>query len=315
MPSISIRSYSDPEHYQTAFVGAQVELLPTQPGPFTARAIRIAFDDLWIARAQESAPRVLHATMVPTRAFITFPTCHQSEVITDGMAVPAAGFMRHSPAHSFHERTTGPSGWGVMSLPVEGMAAAGVSITGRALLPPDRTMRVSSRPIEMARLLRLHAAAGTLAGTAPEVMAHAEVARGLEQSLIEAMVRCQADAEARDEKFAQRCHETTMRRFRRVLDENPERALYLPEICAAINVPDRTLRLCCQEHLGMGPKQYLLLRRLHLARRALRAADPGVATVTEIATQFGFWHFGRFAGMYNSMFGESPSMTLKRQPQ
>ena len=60
----------------------------------------------------------------------------------------------------------------------------------------------------------------------------------------------------------------------------------------------------------MGPKQYLVLRRIHLARRALRAANPTVASVTEIATRYGFWHFGRFAGLYRSIFGEAPSATL-----
>ena len=103
-----------------------------------------------------------------------------------------------------------------------------------------------------------------------------------------------------------------MRRFRRVLAEQPCRPIYVPEICAAIGVPERTLRLCCQEQLAMGPKQYLMLRRLHLVRRALLAAETE-ATVTEIATRFGFWHLGRFSASYQSIFGELPSTTLARR--
>jgi AraC-like DNA-binding protein len=65
----------------------------------------------------------------------------------------------------------------------------------------------------------------------------------------------------------------------------------------------------------MGPKRYLLLRRMHLARRALRNAAPDATTVTDIATRFGFWQLGRFAVEYQSVFGESPSFTLHRQPE
>jgi AraC-like DNA-binding protein len=63
----------------------------------------------------------------------------------------------------------------------------------------------------------------------------------------------------------------------------------------------------------MGPKQYLLLRRMNLARHALSVGDPLVTTVTEVATEHGFWQFGRFAGDYKFLFGELPSVTLRRQ--
>jgi transcriptional regulator GlxA family with amidase domain len=104
-----------------------------------------------------------------------------------------------------------------------------------------------------------------------------------------------------------------LRRFRRAVEENPDQPLYIPELCKAIGVSDRTLR--CQEQLGMSPERYLLLRRMHLARRALRESAPTAATVTEVATRYGFWQFGRFAGEYKSLFGAAPSATLRRPRQ
>ena len=62
----------------------------------------------------------------------------------------------------------------------------------------------------------------------------------------------------------------------------------------------------------MSPKQYLWLRRMHLARRELCRADPEKTSVTEIATAYGFWELGRFSVTYRALFGESPSTALGR---
>jgi AraC-like DNA-binding protein len=167
-------------------------------------------------------------------------------------------------------------------------------MAGRDLTPPRDTMIVTPPPSAMTKLQRLHAAAGHLAETAPEIIANPDAARGLEQALIEAMVGCLHNNKAPEDSVAQRQHELIMRRFRRVVEENPDQPLYIPELCKAIGVSERTLRVCCQEQLGVGPKRYLLFRRLHLARRALRKALPDTTTVTEIATRYGFWHFRPF---------------------
>jgi AraC-like DNA-binding protein len=197
-----------------------------------------------------------------------------------------------------------------MSLPVEDMVSLGTAIAGCDLTPPKDPLTVTPPSGALARLLRLHAATGHLAEEAPEIIANPDAARGLEQALIEAMVGCLGGAEVHEDRSARGRHAMILRRFRRAVEENPVQPLYIPEICGSIGVSGRTLRVCCQEQLGMTPKRYLLLRRMHLARRALREAAPTLTTVTEIATRYGFWQFGRFAGEYKSLFGELPSVTL-----
>jgi transcriptional regulator GlxA family with amidase domain len=186
---------------------------------------------------------------------------------------------------------------------VSGCASTGTSLSDTVNVAPQ------SRPTATAR------GGGAIGRKRPEVIAHPEAARGLEQALIEALVGCLGEGEVREDRSALRHHSLIMRRFRRAVEEDPSQPLYITEICKTIRVSDRTLEVCCQEQLGIGPKRYLLLRRLNLARRALREAASGAATVTDIATRHGFWHFGRFAGEYRSLFGESPSATLRRQSE
>lgn len=82
------------------------------------------------------------------------------------------------------------------------------------------------------------------------------------------------------------------------------------DICLAIGVSERRLQYAFQEYVGMSPNTYLRLMRLNRVRAALVQAVPGQTTVTRIAVQHGFLHFGRFAGDYKRIFGEPPSVTL-----
>lgn len=80
------------------------------------------------------------------------------------------------------------------------------------------------------------------------------------------------------------------------------------EMCEALGVSRRTLQSAFQVCWGMGPLAWLTTLRLNAVRRRLKSA----ASVTEAATEFGFWHFGHFAGDYQALFGECPSHTLRR---
>jgi len=80
------------------------------------------------------------------------------------------------------------------------------------------------------------------------------------------------------------------------------------ELCAALGVSRRTLQNAFQTCWGMGPLAWLTTMRLNAVRRRLKSAH----SVTDAATEFGFWHFGHFAGDYQALFGESPSHTLRR---
>jgi transcriptional regulator GlxA family with amidase domain len=89
----------------------------------------------------------------------------------------------------------------------------------------------------------------------------------------------------------------------------PVRVAHLSHV---VGVSERTLRAAFQEVIGLSPKRYALTLRLSAARAALWIADPQTTTVTDIATTFGFYELGRFAGRYRHTFGEVPSRTLRQ---
>ena len=143
-------------------------------------------------------------------------------------------------------------------------------------------------------------------------MAHPEVARAIEQGLIQALVTCLTAAKVQEGGTAKRDHARIMARFEEVLAEHLTRPPHMPDLCELIGVTDRTLRSCCAEFLGVSPSRYLRLRRLRLAHIALRASGSVPANVAEVARRYGFSDLGRFGGAYQSAFGETPSATLRR---
>jgi AraC-like DNA-binding protein len=90
------------------------------------------------------------------------------------------------------------------------------------------------------------------------------------------------------------------------------RRLTAAEVANAAGVPERSLHRHFLHFLGQAPLVHFKTMRLAAARTALLASGAENATVTDIATQFGFVHLGRFSLDYRLRFGESPSATLAR---
>jgi AraC-like DNA-binding protein len=314
MLASAVRTFTDPDNYADTIRQGRVEVTVTGRGHFAAQLIRIDLHRLWMQRFSEDAARIKHTNGLGGRAVIAFPTQPGPSQLWNNVELNQTNIIRHKEGASYYQRTMGAASYGAMSLPLADMASVGAAIAGNALAPPRDALIVTPLPSAMAKLQWLHATAGHLAEIAPEIVAHPEAARGLEQALIEALVGCLTTGDTVEERSAQRRHALIMRRFHQIIEEHPNEALYLPEICKMIGVSARTLQNCCQEHLATSPKQFLVARRMHMVRRDLSRATPTATTVTAIAAYYGFWEFGRFAGAYKSLFGELPSTTLRRPP-
>ena len=311
MPWSRVLSFTDPFAYQSAFRSVDVELFPTAKGEFRAELTQVSMSKLWVHGAHEDLPRVYIGMVKPHRAAIGFLTRpNQPAMQHCGMAV-LPGDIILNDTDLICRRTEANCDWGSMSLPRDDLNATCNAVTGHEL-PLKQLIRPA--PELMSRLLKIHDMVGQLAKTTPDILSLPEVARALEQELILVMIRCLTEGQPSGMTSGGRRHDMIIARFEEFLDAHPGRPLYLTEICAAIGVAERTLRVACEKHLGMGPIRFLSLRRMHLVHRALQQADPSTTTVTRLATDHGFWELGRFAVAYRALFGEPPSESLRRPP-
>ena len=314
MPSSAVRAFTDPDDFAASIRASSSAMKVLDRGNFTAEITRIDLHRLWLQRFSEDLPRVMHSTNVTGRVIITFLTQSGPSLHRGGVELGPTGIGLLGTAYSQFHRLSGPTNWGSMSLTEEEMHDVGTAIAGRDLTASGGPLFFEPPPSAMARLQRLHAAAGYLAENTPEIIANDWAARGLEHALIEAMVASLGTNGVAEDLSAHRRHEKIMRRVHGMIEQHPEEPVYLADLCAAAGVSERTLRTCCYESLGMGPKQYLQRRRMTLARQALHHGNAAETTVTEIAAQFGFWQFGRFSVEYKALFGEMPSTTLHTSP-
>lgn len=286
----------------------------TVSGDFKAQHTCVALPHLSLLRCWEERPRVAFLSLAPDRVFVTFAVQSSRPLRWGGVELQPGDVVLHSRGERMHQRTDGPCHWTSISQTPQHLAACSKALIGADLMA-TRAGRVLRIPASiLAPLRRLHADACRLVEKKPELIAQPEVARALEQDLIYALVACLSGPD-REHVAPKRHRADIMRQFEDALGAHHERPPALRELCKTIGVPERTLRICCTEFLGMAPTRYFRLQRLGMVRAALRGANPATANVSDIAVRYGFRQPGKFAAQYRAAFGEAPSTTLRRGPR
>ena len=96
-----------------------------------------------------------------------------------------------------------------------------------------------------------------------------------------------------------------------LIRRNVGRRISLRDLVAHCGIPERTLRKHFHAFMGVSPLEFWRTSRLAAVREdLLKGAND--SSITDVATRFGFTHFGRFSQQYRRRFGETPSATLQR---
>ena len=97
-----------------------------------------------------------------------------------------------------------------------------------------------------------------------------------------------------------------------LMDEDPISIPSVPTLCRTLGTSRRTLERAFHDMLGQSPAHYLRVRALNASREQLLRSPRVPGIVTRVAIDNGFWHMGRFAAAYRTLFGERPIDTLRR---
>ncbi len=314
MPGSGTRTFLEPDHYEASLRQAQIEILIALTPKFKARLTWAELHDLQVLRCEEGFPRVAYVCLRPQLCFVTLPARSGPLPLLGGTELRPGEVVLHGRGERLHQSTPGSLVWNILALDPVQLEQYGRALSGKPFTLQSEGKILRPSPRDAARLRRLHAQVCRLAETKPRLLAHTEVARALEQSLIQALVACLTGAGARADGPTKRRHARIMIVFEEVLADRLSKPLRMSELCELIGVTERTLRSCCAQFLGMSPIRYVLLRRLSRARVALRDAEPDGANLLELVRGFGFTEFGRFEAAYRAAFSETPLTTLQRAP-
>jgi AraC-like DNA-binding protein len=314
MPGSVTSTFSEPEDFEDALRKEGCRgLVVTGRGQFRARLTQITLHRLRLSAAEEQLSRIAFIT-IPNDVIVTaFPIDDGTAPVGGRVQTRSLEIMVLSPGEQVHLRTDGPRRWGAIWFPVEELAQYGSAMNGVPFVTPAATRHWCPPREAIRRLRSLHAAAIRMAATRPQALVDSDAARGLEQQLIDATVDCLSAGSAGEGARYGGRNRDIMARFEQLLQRRHCRLPLMAETCAALNVSEQVLRSLCAEHLGMSPTAYDRLRRMSLARRALRRGAPEAASVSEVARHYGFRNLGRFAITYRAAYGEYPFTTLQRR--
>lgn len=304
------RCFAEADEFAAALLGGEFEYLPVRGQVFDATLRILTFGEVVIQQADDAA-HVSRAAMSGTASALIVPLqSSDRRMRINGESVGDRAALLAPGGAEFHTLCPAAYRWAALTLPqtlLEEWASLAVHrLVGR---PEASVLTLAAGP--GVRLAGALTAAAQLADNPPGAAAAQGCAEGLARSLHELVGEALTeDIRARPRPRAMREAHRVVRTVEEFLRGNLHRPIYRDELCVELGISLRKLHGAFAAVVAMSPHSYLKLRRLNLARQALRDAGSEPALVKSIALAHGFWHLGHFAHDYRMLFGETPSQTL-----
>jgi AraC family ethanolamine operon transcriptional activator len=298
------QTYEDIATHEAAIPGWQQHYVQLSPGPFEGRLDILQFPGMTVVRERmnvavevmETAPgNVLTYFCIPSRS-----GAYRGEVdLTGGSFGLGSSWTYHGVC---------PEGSDVLMVMVERPLLPGL------VLPEGGDLKCGHNPVGvrdmvdwLMSLMAFYARDGRAAqeggegkgldGLFPELILDRIGAHGLHADWIE----------QREDRVGK-----VVRQSREWLGDHRGEMATVSGIAEDLNLDASDLRQAWKAVFGASLDKILVARRLDGARRNIIESVESGRRISDIALDWGFFHWGRFSGRYRAFFGETPTDTKRR---
>jgi AraC family transcriptional regulator, ethanolamine operon transcriptional activator len=309
---VTIVSFSDVDELASTLLGASAVVVPVRPGPVSAEVTEFRLGAICM-QIGRSTPLMVLGGLPPGHVALLMPLDGRETLVLNGRSPGPHDVAVYGAGAGYDGANHGNGRCAVVMLPA--------ALADGLLFPPRRsairrpgthsTLRVD--PAAYRRAASLFRAASKVAATNPAVFEVAEARRSLRASVLETAQELLAgpyDGALPRTLRGSPGRRRVVQMVEECLRADPRRLVTTEDICSSIRMSQSRVRSAFVATFGLGPQHYLRLRRLALARSALRSGDPRWSSVEQVALAHGFWDKERFARAYRESFGEPPSATF-----
>jgi AraC-like DNA-binding protein len=316
-PVVTVEVIRDPTAAGSSIEGFDLDAVQLQATPFRARRVTVRLPRMTVVFHLASVALRTHTSVRAGQvAYAAYGP--KSRGTLNGVAV-RPGLLLAAGENAAARLVVEP-GWQSVNLllpPQELVAHLQARQPGAEIQPPQGLALLQVEPQRVQALFRWGQRLAQAAAARPALFEARERERAAaEVEGVETLLAALRGADDLQPSRSDRSHQARSRIVQRAEDYALAHAgepIYVTDLCRAAAASERALELAFKASLGLTPMAYLLRLRLHRARRALQAARRSGATVSAVALDWGFWHFGEFSRAYKACFGEAPSQTLRLQ--
>lgn len=281
----------------------QQEYDQTSNGHFHGSIVELAFSDLQVFREHTSQALQQTCVVWPDSVWLGIPQDNRQESRINGLSIRPNDIMCRPGSCEFNLTT--PREFDIYGLVVkhdtlqEVARIQGVDIDSNELHSHGR-LNVPEKTLRGVRILLAHLLNAQ----------HYGVASGMTRDVIMIglleILKTETPKPPRTRSYHHR--KRVVDNAQAFIEANQDSPATITDLCKATHVSRRTLQYSFESILGISPIQYLRISRLNRVHRALLHSDSN-EKITDIASQWGFWHMSQFAKDYGNLFGERPSQT------